>query len=101
MLPFYSLDQLEGPEVMKMFDTQSDSINTRNDQRSDLPFFHERQGVGGEGAAVDGAGVADHDLAGSALESIGSAAFEQAELAVDDHAGQRAGVEAEVKPDSS
>jgi hypothetical protein len=95
--PFYSLDHLEGPEVMKMFDTQRDTLNTANDKRSDPPFFHERQGVGGEGAADLGV----HDLGSSRLESIGSVAFGQAEVAVDDYADQRPGVETRVKPDSS
>ena len=70
-----------------MNDTQHEIINTGDDERSDLPFFHERQGGGGEGAAVDGARVGVHDLAGSALERVGAVAFEQtAEIAVGDHA---------------
>jgi hypothetical protein len=53
MLPFYSLDQLKDPEVMKMCDTQCNTINTGNNERSDPPLFHEHHG-GGESAAVDG-----------------------------------------------
>ena len=94
MLPFYSLDQLKGPEVMKMYNPKCETINTGNDERSDLPLFHERQGGGGEGAAVDGARVGVHDLAGSALESVGAVAFEQtAEVSVGDHADQGSGVQ--------
>ena len=33
-LPFYSLDQLKTPEVVKMFDTQCDTIKSCNDERS-------------------------------------------------------------------
>ena len=54
MLPFYSLDQLKGPEVMKMYNPQRETINSGNDERGDLPLFHEGEGGGGEGAAVDG-----------------------------------------------
>ena len=50
------------------------TINTGNDERSDLPLFHESPGSGGQ---VDGARVGVHDLAGSALESVRAVAFEQ------------------------
>jgi hypothetical protein len=86
---FYSLDQLKGPEVMKMNNTQRKTINAGDYKRSDLPLFHERQGGGGEGAAVDGAGVGVHDLAGCAFQSVRAVAFEQSsEVAIGDHADQ-------------
>ena len=46
MLPFYSLDQLKDPEVVKMCDTQCETTNTGDNERSDLPLFHEHQAVG-------------------------------------------------------
>jgi hypothetical protein len=49
VLPFYSLDQLKDPEVMKMCDTQCETINAGDNKRSDLPLFREHQGGGGEG----------------------------------------------------
>ncbi len=92
-LPFYSLDKFEGPEVMKMYDTQREPVNIGNDERSDFPLFHERQGGGGEGAGVDGARVGVHDLAGGALEGVRAVAFEQtSEVAVGDHADQGSGI---------
>lgn len=94
ILHFYSLDGTKGPEVMEMYDTQYETINTGNDERSDLPLFHERQGGGGEGTTVDGARVRVHDLAGSALESVRAVAFEEAaEIAVGDHADKDASFE--------
>ena len=77
-----------------MNDSERETINIGNDERSNLPLFHECQGFGGEGAAVDGARVGVHDLAGSSLESVGSVAFEEtSEISVGDHAYQYARVE--------
>jgi hypothetical protein len=39
--PFYSLDQLEDAEVIKMYDTQRE---TGNDAQSDPPLFLESPG---------------------------------------------------------
>jgi hypothetical protein len=36
MLPFYSLDRLKDPEAVKMCDTQCETINTRDEKRSDF-----------------------------------------------------------------
>jgi hypothetical protein len=55
-----------------MYDTQRE---TGNDAQSDPPLFHESPG--GEGAAIDGARVEVHDLAGDATESGRPSAFEQ------------------------
>ena len=87
MLPFYSLDQLKDPEVVKMCDTQCETINTGDNERSDLPLFHEHQAGGGEGSAVDGAKAEIHDLVGNAVVNSRAVAFEQAaEVAIGDHA---------------
>jgi hypothetical protein len=91
MLPFYSLDQLKDPEVVKMCDTHCNTINAGDDKRNDLPLFHEYQGGAGEGAAVDGAKVGVHDLTGSVLENSRFVAFEQA-------AGVASGTFASVTP---
>jgi hypothetical protein len=81
---FYYLDQFDGQEAVEMCDTQCETINTGNDERSDLPLFHESRG---SGAALDDARVGVHDLAGSALESVRAVAFEQTtEVAVGDYA---------------
>jgi len=77
-----------------MNDSQCETGSIRDNERGDLPLFHERQGHGGEGVAVDGARVGVHDLAGSSLESVGSVAFEEtSEISVGDHAYQYARVE--------
>jgi hypothetical protein len=82
MLPFYSLDQLKDPEVMKMCDTQCETINTRDNKRSDLPLFREHQGVAGDGAKSE-----IHNLVGNAIVISRAVAFEQAaEVAIRDHA---------------
>jgi hypothetical protein len=70
--PFYSLDQLEDPEVIKMYDKQRE---TGNDAQRDPPLFHE--GAGGEVATVDGARVGVCDFPYDAAESGRAAAFEQ------------------------
>ena len=76
-----------------MNDTLSKTVGIRNDERRNLPFFHECQGSGGEGTAVDGAGVGIHDLAGSAFEGVRAVAFEEAaEVSVGDHAEELASV---------
>ena len=87
MHPFYSLDQLKDPEVVKMWDTQCKTFNTGDNERSDLPLFHEYQGGGGEGSAVDVAKSEIHDLVGNAALNWSAVAFEQAEIAIADHAG--------------
>jgi hypothetical protein len=87
MLPFYSLDRLKDPEVMKMCDAQCETINTRDNKRSDLPLFREHQGAGGEGVAGDGAKEEIHDLVGNAVVHSRAVAFKQAaEVAIGDHA---------------
>jgi hypothetical protein len=73
MLPFYSLDQLKDPEGVKMCGT----INTGDNERSDLPLFREHQGGGAEGSAGDGAKAEVHDLVGNAVVSSRALAFEQ------------------------
>jgi hypothetical protein len=75
MHPFYSLDQLKDPEVMKMCDTQCETTNTRDNKRSDLPLFREHQGGGGEGAVVDGAKEEIRDLVGNAVVNSRAVAF--------------------------
>ena len=42
ILPFYSLDQLTCPEVVDMNNTQCETVNMGNDERSNLPLFFER-----------------------------------------------------------
>jgi hypothetical protein len=70
-----------------MCDTQCETTNTRDNKRSDFPLFHEHQGGGGEGAAVDGAKEEIHDLVGNAVVNSRAVAFEQAaEVAIGDHA---------------
>lgn len=49
MLPFYSLNQLKGPEVVKMYDTYCETINTGSNERSDPPLFHETKAVAAKG----------------------------------------------------
>ncbi len=94
ILPFYSLDRIESPEVVQMNDSQYETGSIRNNERGDLPLFHERQGHGGEGVAVDGARVGVHDFGGSSFESVGPVAFEEtAEISVGDHAQQDTGFE--------
>jgi hypothetical protein len=68
MLPFYSLDQLKDPEVVKMWDTQYETINTGDNKRSEFPLFHEHHGGGGE--AVHWASNSTHECANT-LETNG------------------------------
>jgi len=87
MVPFYSLDQVKGPEVVKMCDAQCETINTRDNERSDLPLFHEQQGCGGKGSAVDDVKAEIHDLVGNSVVSSRAVPFEQSsEVGIGDHA---------------
>jgi hypothetical protein len=87
LLPFYSLDQLKAPEVVKICDAQCETINIGDNERSDLPLLHEYQGGGGEGSAVDGAKAEIHDLVGNAVVNSRAVAFEQeTKVPIGDHA---------------
>src|SRR5260370_156161 len=75
-----------GREVVEVEDALGVSCRIDDDQRGDLPVFHEGEGGGGEGAGVDRERAGVHDLGGGVVEGAVAVALEEtAEVAVGDH----------------